>query len=176
MPPSRLGFWTNCFLDFDDGGFADICAIEYTIALSTPPAVEPPTFFEILHLDPYAYPFHPVESSSRIGGARTEAAERVIRDAWLERVGEYETADGGSTADDDIEEKHHDGDGATTQLGRHLAIINMVAHRLGKPRSRATYLTRFVRPSEERERDWRPRRGKLRLVCGSAWKPLRVSR
>ncbi|KAF6809812.1 hypothetical protein CPLU01_15436 [Colletotrichum plurivorum] len=89
--------------------------LSYTIALSTPAAVEPPTFFEILHLDPYAHPFHPVEASSCIGGSRAAAADRVIRDAWLARVSEYQSADhSGSTADDDTEARYHDGGAGAT--------------------------------------------------------------
>ncbi|KAF3798302.1 hypothetical protein GCG54_00015283 [Colletotrichum gloeosporioides] len=68
---------------------ADICAIEAAVVSHVPSHEQPPTFFELLGLDPYSHPFSPPGSSTQrgaAGAAKAAAAEKLIKDAWLRLV------------------------------------------------------------------------------------------
>ncbi|KAI8304378.1 hypothetical protein K4K61_006204 [Colletotrichum sp. SAR11_59] len=68
---------------------ADICAIETALVSHVPSHEQPPTFFELLGLDPYSHPFSPPGSSTQrgaAGAAKAAAAEKLIKEAWLRLV------------------------------------------------------------------------------------------
>ncbi|KAF4891407.1 hypothetical protein CGCF415_v013355 [Colletotrichum fructicola] len=68
---------------------ADICAIETALVSHVPLHEQPPTFFELLGLDPYNQPFSPPGSSTQrgaAGAAKAAAAEKLIKEAWLRLV------------------------------------------------------------------------------------------
>ncbi|KAI8152855.1 hypothetical protein K4K49_005368 [Colletotrichum sp. SAR 10_70] len=68
---------------------ADICAIEAAVVSHVPSHEQPPTFFELLGLDPYSHPFSPPGSSTQrgaAGAAKAAAAEKLIKEAWLRLV------------------------------------------------------------------------------------------
>ncbi|KAH0426740.1 hypothetical protein CcaCcLH18_10111 [Colletotrichum camelliae] len=68
---------------------ADICSIEAALVSHVPSHEQPPTFFELLGLDPYSHPFSPPGASTQrgaAGAANAAAAERLIKEAWLRLV------------------------------------------------------------------------------------------
>ncbi|WYZ36414.1 hypothetical protein EsH8_XIV_000014 [Colletotrichum jinshuiense] len=172
---------------------ADTCSLEATLASLIPSYEQPPTFFELLGLDPYSHPFDPPGSSTLPGAANVAAAERLIKEAWLRLAAAtdktYISTDvienGGAWAEVGV--------GAATaisfrdlrarvNLGRLSAdaeaqrrLLNQVAQRMLDAKARGMYMHYFM-PGEQLYKDevnrniqggWvYGRRAKLAKICG----------
>ncbi|KAE9567240.1 hypothetical protein CGMCC3_g16606 [Colletotrichum fructicola] len=175
---------------------ADICAIETALVSHVPLHEQPPTFFELLGLDPYNQPFSPPGSSTQrgaAGAAKAAAAEKLIKEAWLRLVedvdktyisveiigerGARESTESGVTqfiSYKDVRSKVKlERLSADTEALRRL--YNQVAQLLLDPGFRSTYMHYFM-PGEQLykseikkdlQQGWvHNRRAKMGEVCG----------
>ncbi|KDN70207.1 hypothetical protein CSUB01_09123 [Colletotrichum sublineola] len=174
---------------------ANICSIEAALASHVPPHEQPPTFFELLGLDPYSQPFSPPSSSARRGAAgeaNAAVVDRWIKEAWLwlakatdkTYISVQGIGDGSATASEekglDVAVRCNDVrlrvklDRLTVSAEAKRRLYNQVARLLLDGNARSIYMHYFM-PGEQLYKDevkkdsqngWvHNRRGKLRAIC-----------
>ncbi|KAK5655788.1 hypothetical protein OQA88_5326 [Cercophora sp. LCS_1] len=121
------------------------------------PIAEPPTLFEFLHLDAYAFPFHPTEVSLHPESEGYEKAKSTIVQRATEMASPlYENENAAKNKKGKRANKGSGPVGSSSANSKHAAAIAVVAQALHNDDLRGVYIKKFL-PLLTGNKWWNPR-------------------
>lgn len=130
----------------------------------------PQTLFELLGLDAYAAPFHPMEESALRNGRNVKAAENALLATWYKSFVASAGHQKGSSSSEVAQEPSPSSSEARDREYHVLRSLAFTA--LTDIDLRAVYMARFIRPKDADPATngaWLDRRMDLPRECGRFW-------